>query len=175
MKRFILDFLLVIVFFIIHITLFDILPTGKILPNILIILTVSCAFCQGEKGGLSVGFACGLLLDIYSFNVLGLNALILMLLGFAVGYISNTFYQDDIKLPLLIVGLADLMYSLSIYTLTFVLRGHFNFEFYFINIILPEIAYTILIALPVYPLISFLDRKVSMIGENKNNEAAKGI
>lgn len=175
MKRIILDVLLVIIFFIVHVTLFNMLPFGNIIPNILIVLTATCGFCQGEKGGLMVGFACGLLLDVYSFNVIGLNALILMLIGFLVGNFSNTFYQDDIKLPLIIIGTADLLYSGLFYILNFMLRGHFNFEFYFINIILPEMAYTILVALPLYPLIVFLDKTVSKIGETKNTDPIKGI
>ena len=70
------------------------------MPNIMIVLTASFGFMRGEKTGLIMGFACGFLSDIFFGNVLGLNAMIYMYIGYANGKFNRIFYQEDIKLPL---------------------------------------------------------------------------
>ena len=69
------------------------------------------------------------------------------------GLFHNIFYPDDIKLPLIMITLSDLLYSMVVYVLLFLLRSRFDFGYYLLNIILPELVYTILVAVIVYPLL----------------------
>lgn len=57
--------LLILVFFILQCSVFNSLALGGIIPNLMIILTSSFGFMRGEKAGLLIGFACGLLCDIF--------------------------------------------------------------------------------------------------------------
>lgn len=46
-------------------TVFQTLSIASIVPNLLLILTVSFGFMRGKKEGMFVGFFCGLLIDIF--------------------------------------------------------------------------------------------------------------
>ena len=76
-----------------------------------------------------------------------------MYIGYMNGLFHNIFYPDDIKLPLIMITASDLLYSLVVYLLLFLLRSRFDFGYYFLNIILPELVYTIFVAVIFYPLL----------------------
>lgn len=169
MKRNIILFLLILCGFVLQTTLFQALSFGGISPNILMIITVSYGFMYGKKCGMVVGFLCGMLMDIFYGDVLGFYALIYLYIGAANGVFNNIFYQDDIKLPLVLVLVSDFAYSFTCYVLLYLLRGRFDFVFYLKNIIVPEIVYTVFVTVFIYPCIMLLNRTVEDVerGDNK--------
>lgn len=160
MKRFLVSVFLIISCFLLQTTVFQWLNFGGIVPNLLIILTASFGFMRGERTGLLFGFFCGLLADIFFANVLGLNAMIYMYIGYGNGKFNRVFYKEDIKLPLALIFVSDLAYGLLYYATLFLLRGRFHIGYYFRSIILPELVYTILITLLLYPLVLWLNNKL---------------
>lgn len=90
---------------------------------------------------------------------MGFYALIYMYIGFFNGLFKKIFYPEDIKLPLILITASDFLYSFLIYLLLFLLRGKFQIGYYFTNIIFPEIVYTIVITIFLYPIILMLERK----------------
>ena len=84
-RRFLFNFIFVILSFILQTTVFRIIDFGGITPNLLLIFTTSTAFIKGDKPGLLVGFFSGLLVDIFFGNYIGFFALIYMYIGFIVG------------------------------------------------------------------------------------------
>lgn len=133
-----------------------------IIPNLMIVLTAAFGFMRGEKEGLLIGFFCGLLNDIFFGSFLGFYALVLMYIGYANGKFSRIFYPEDIKLPLCLIVASDLSYGIICYVLTFMLRGRFEFTYYFTHIILPEVLYTIVVTLLLYPLILKVNQKLEV-------------
>ena len=160
MKRFLIAFFLIIVSFVLQSTIFQWISFGGIVPNILIILTSTYAIMRGDKVGLIMGFFCGLLADVFFGSFLGLNAIIYMYIGYLSGKFHQVFYPEDIKLPLIIIIVSDFVYGISIYIFMFLLRGRFDFSYYFKNIILPELVYTILVSLIIYPILLFIHKKI---------------
>ncbi len=160
MKRFTVSVLLIIICFLLQTTVFQWIDFGGIVPNLMIILTASFGFMRGERTGLLFGFFCGLLVDIFFANVLGLNAMIYMYIGYTNGKFNRVFYPEDIKLPLFLILLSDFSYGFIYYFVLFLMRGRFQIVYYFIHIILPEMVYTILITLLLYPLILWLNKKI---------------
>lgn len=158
MKKVITAVILVIVSFMLQCTVFRGLAIHGIVPNILIILTAATGFMQGERFGVFTGFFCGLLLDIFFFEIIGFYALLYMYIGYMNGLFHNIFYPDDVKLPLIMITISDLIYSLVVYVLMFLLRSRFDFGYYLLNIILPELAYTLFFAVLMYPLLLLLTR-----------------
>ncbi len=156
MKKVITTILLIIICFILQCTVFRAFAIQGIVPNILIILTACSGFMQGERYGVFTGFFCGLLLDIFFFEVIGFYALLYMYIGYMNGLFHNIFYPDDIKLPLIMVTVSDLLYSVVVYILLFLLRSRFHFGYYFLNVMIPELVYTIFIAVIFYPLLLLL-------------------
>ncbi len=160
MKRFLITFVLIVLCFLFQTTVFKGIAFGGIVPNLLIILTASFGFMRGERTGVIIGFFCGFLADIFFGNVLGLNAMIYMYIGYANGKFNRIFFPEDIKLPLGLILVSDLAYGFSYYITLFLMRKRFHIGYYFSHIILPEMVYTILITLFLYPLILWINKKL---------------
>ena len=152
--------ILIIICFLLQGTVFRHLAFGGIVPNLLIVLTASFGFMRGENEGLLIGFFAGLLCDIFYGDILGFYALIMMFVGFLNGKFNRIFYPEDIKLPLALIIVSDISYSMMCYVLLFLLQGKFHFWFYFSNVIFPEAVYTILVACVLYPLILKINEKL---------------
>lgn len=152
MKRLIINFILIIICFILQTTLLPMLHITSIMPNILIILISCTGFMQGNRNGLFVGFVCGLLMDIYSFDIFGFYSVLYMLIGFLNGFVHNFFYLKDLKIPAILITSSDLFSCLIIYLFLFLLRSRLDFGGYFLNIIIPEVAFTLLLSVIVYPV-----------------------
>ena len=168
MKRNIFIVITVLLCFILQSTVFRWLAFGGIAPNLLVIITATFGFMCGQKCGLWFGFFSGMLYYIFFGNVLCFYALIFMYLGFANGYFKQIFFKEDIKLPILLITLSDLSYGLVSYILLFLLRGRFHFLHYLMHVIVPEIIYTVLVTLILYPLIRMINGKLD--GTEKRSE-----
>lgn len=160
MLRKIIVTLFILVCFVLQCSVFGSLALAGIIPNLLLVVTSSFGFMRGEKEGLVIGFFCGLLNDIFFGGFLGFYALLLMYIGYLNGKFSRIFYPEDIKLPIALIVTSDLSYGFICYVLMFMLRGRFQFEYYFIHIILPETFYTIVATLFLYPLLLKVNGKL---------------
>ena len=149
-KKRISMFFLVVVCFIIQNTVLKSLEFGAVSPNLLLLLTATFGFVGGRKEGMYIGVLCGLLIDIFYGHLFGYYTLLYTLIGYANGFFHAVFYDLDIKQPMLLIAFSDLAYGLIQYFFQFLLRGRFDFGFYFTNIILPEFLYAIVLTLIFY-------------------------
>ncbi len=136
-------------------SLFSYFEIADIVPNLLVILTASTATIEGSLDGCLVGFYCGILLDLAYGPVLGMHALGFLLIGYCAGITNRMFYREDITFPLLIIAGSDLAYGLYMFLAGFLIRGRMNFGSYLVRIILPEIVYTVIIAVFLYRVVLF--------------------
>ncbi len=157
MKRFVVTTVLIVVCFLLQSTVFHALAFGGIVPNLLIVLTASFGFMRGEKTGLLIGFFCGLLVDVFFGDSIGFYSLLYMYIGYMNGKFSAVFYPEDIKLPIALILGSDCFYGLVCYVILFLLRSRFDFRYYFIHIILPEIVYTVVVTIFLYPLVLWIN------------------
>ena len=146
--------------FLLQSTLFQHLKLASVTPNLLIVVTSSFGFMRGKKEGMFVGFISGLLIDIMYSDLVGFYALIYMAIGFANGFFRKIFYDDDIKLPLILIAASDFIYGNCIYFFMFVMRSRFHYFYYLKNIIIPELIYTILITIVLYQLILQINKNL---------------
>ncbi len=160
MLRKIIVTVFIFVCFILQCGVFSNLAFAGIIPNLMIIITSSFGFMRGEEEGLFIGFVCGLLCDVFFGSILGFYALVFMYIGYLNGKFSRIFYPEDIKLPLALIVVSDISYGVICYILMFLLRGRFNFPYYFTRVILPEALYTIVITMFLYPLILIVNQKL---------------
>ena len=161
----------VIICFLLQCTIFPSLNLGGIIPNLMIIVTASYGFMRGRKSGLLTGFFSGLLMDIFFGSSLGFYALLYMYIGYLNGVFRKMFYPEDIKLPIALIVGSDFLYNIVIYILTFFLKGRFQFLYYFLNIIIPEMVYTIIVTCVLYPLLLLVESRL----ERKEKEGASKI
>ncbi|MBE5929157.1 MAG: rod shape-determining protein MreD [Lachnospiraceae bacterium] len=153
-KKWILTIFTIIIFYILQTTLFQHIMLAHVVPNLLIIITVSTGYISGRRDALITGLLCGLISDCIFGSLIGVHALIYMLVGYLSGYTHYTYSDNDILLPVLYIGVSDIIYGFMYYVFEFLLRGRLSFLFYLRTIILPEALYTILVGILFYRLYS---------------------
>ena len=153
--------LVLLVCFILQTTVFQALSIGSIVPNLLLIATVSFGFMQGKITGIWVGFFCGILKDVFYGNLLGFYALVYLCIGYAAGCCCKIFYDEEIRVPLFLVAAGDFLYGAAVYVVQFLMRGRIEIFFYLKRIIIPEMIYTVLITVILYKLLFWLNKKLT--------------
>ena len=91
---------------------------------------------------------------------LGFYMLLFAVIGYMNGFFRRLFYDDDIKLPIALIGASELIYGLVTYFCLYMLQGNFAFTNCLTHIILPELVYTILITLVLYQIILHINKKL---------------
>ena len=168
MKRKIVTGCIILICFLLECMVFQHLSLGAVTPNLMIIVTSSFGFMRGKKEGMVVGFISGLLIDVLFHDLIGFYALIYTLLGYANGFFKKIFYDDDIKLPLILIATSDFLYGNIVCVFMFIMRSRFNYFYYLWNIIVPELIYTILVTLILYQIILYINKKL----ESKEKRSA---
>lgn len=159
MKSKIVLFFTINVCFLLQSTLLQKISIGSITPNLLLVLCVSMGLMRGRKSGLWTGFFSGLLVDLFYGSVFGFYALIYMYAGFFSGYAFRIYYDDDIKVPMVLTAIMDLLYNLAVYGLQFFLRGRLGIFKYLYRIIIPEIFYTVFLTMIVYKIFYYINHR----------------
>jgi rod shape-determining protein MreD len=163
MRRKIVLAVTIIVCFLLQCTIFKSLSIASVSPNLMIVIAASFGFMRGKKEGLFVGFFCGLLLDIMSGTVLGFYALIYMYIGYVNGFFKRIFFPDEVKLPIALIAISDFFCNLVIYFVLFCFRGRFAFGYYLLHTILPELVYTMIVAIVLYFVLLKINQKLEEI------------
>lgn len=153
MRRCITIGIIIILCFTLQSTIFHYLELANVVPNLILIVTMSFGLMRGRREGLLVGFFSGLLVDIFFGSILGPFAFIYMTLGYFNGFFHRIYYVEDVLLPMLMITLNELIYNFTVFFLYFLLRNKLSFTSYFKEIILPETLYTIIITLFFYKIL----------------------
>ena len=172
MKRKLITLVIIIICFLLQSTILRKLAIGNICPNLLIIVTASFGFMRGTKSGMYVGLTCGLFIDLFWGGLLGFHMLLFVLVGYFNGSFQRLFFDDDIKLPIVLIGVSDFMYGLLTYGCLYMLQGDFAFLSHLMEIILPELVYTILVTLALYQIILHINKKLE---EEEQRSASKFV
>ena len=159
-KRILFYVISVLVCFLLQTSVFNFLKLAGVMPNILLILTVTIAFIRGRKAGIVIGFVCGLLIDIFSGNVLGQNAFVYLMFGYVNGWFHTYFYEDDILLPIGLLTANSLAYSFVIFFFFFAMRGRLQFFSYLFKVMIPDAVYTGIVALLIYKILLEVDIRI---------------
>lgn len=163
MRRKIIVFLIIFVCFLLQTTLFQALALASISPNLLVVVVSSFGFMRGRKEGMYIGFFTGLVFDAFYGTMLGFYSLVFMYIGYCNGMFRKFFFPDDIKLPMLLISASDIVYNIAVYVLKFMFRGQFHLSYYLLHIIMPELVYTVLVMIVLYPILLKINQKLEAI------------
>lgn len=169
LKKILVIVLVIYVCFLLQTSVFSRYRLAGVTPNVLICVVSTYGFMKGREYGIITGFLAGLLLDIFSAGLFGMYALIYMYIGVLNGMFKKQFFGDDLRLPMILIGTSDLVYGLATYLAFFVTRSQYNFSYYLMNIILPEVVYTLLVSIFVYYIILHLNNWVEKL-EKKGSD-----
>ena len=160
MKRKVITFFIILISFLLQSTLFVKLKFGAVSPNLMLVVTSSVGFMRGRKSGIAVGAISGLLVDIFWGQLLGFHTLLYTVIGYLNGSFERLFYDEDVKLPIVLISASEFLYGICIYVFVYMLQGDFAFGTYLFSIIIPELVYTILVTLILYQVILHINRKL---------------
>ena len=141
-------------------TLLQYIEIINIVPNTAIIIIVSFAFMRGEIEGAVIGFAAGLIQDIFFGQYIGMHALLGMFTGFLCGKLYIDFFKESFLIPLLLTICASFLYEFSFYILNILIHKYTDIMYFFKTIILPETAYTALFSVFMYKLLYIINSKL---------------
>lgn len=85
--------LVVVGVLVVHVTVLTRVETAGVRPDILVLLAVAAGLTGGRERGAAVGFAAGILGDLFVDTPLGLSALTFSVVGFVVGVVSGTILR----------------------------------------------------------------------------------
>ena len=119
-----------VICFFLQSTLLQKIAIGSISPNLLVIFVVSVGLMRGSKTAMFVGFFTGLLDDLCSGGIVGFDAFLYMAIGYLCGFSCKIYYDNNSKVPVILVAIYDLIYNIGIFVFTFLLRGRIHFLFF---------------------------------------------
>lgn len=160
-KRSACTLVLIIICYVLQTTLFWHLRLAGVVPNLLIALSTSCSYLNGQKHGVICAFLCGLISDMIFGSVIGLHALIYVIIGYLTGFGHNIYLKNNFSVPLILIGIADFVYGILYYVFEFLLRGRLEFSYYLTSVILPETLYTMLASIVFYKIFTVMYKLVA--------------
>nr|MCR5153321.1 rod shape-determining protein MreD [Lachnospiraceae bacterium] len=111
MLRIIVSLIGILLCFVFQTSVFSELGFSGTVPDILLILVVSAGYAKGQKSGMFIGFFSGLVMDLYFSDYVGILAGIYVLVGFLAGFTNKIYDKEDFFLPILTVGIGELLFS----------------------------------------------------------------
>ncbi|MCB9496956.1 MAG: rod shape-determining protein MreD [Fibrobacteria bacterium] len=119
-------------------------------PSFLLALFVLFSIRNGSFAGIWVGFAIGLVFDVYQQGVPGAYVLALAVLGWIAGFFDEKHVHTEYSTRVLILGLGCLLHD----SLWF-LMGHHQFQdlpSFLLRISAPSALYTMMVGAAIYAL-----------------------
>ena len=151
-----LVFIIIISCFILQTSILPMILSSDITPNLMIIVTASYGFMFGDRKGMCIGIVCGLLSDIYFGPLIGFEAGVYAVIGYFSGKFQKILYVEDLAFPLSLIAVCDFVYGFLTFVFLFAMRNRLFMRAFLMQRMLPEMVYTLLAALPLYPLLRFL-------------------
>ncbi len=125
-------------------------------PNLFIILILYMGLFIGKGFGFTMGATWGILLDILSGRIIGINGIMLGIIGWLGGYLDKKFSKDSkLTIILMIVG-ATILFELGICILQGMFLGSSISIPYFLRTIIIESIYNIILFIIFYPILKKL-------------------
>lgn len=127
-------------------------------PDLLLLMVMSTGLLAGKEQGIGVGFFCGLLQDLASGNIFGLNTLSKMATGYAFGMVEGKVFKEHLFLPLLAGAVAAIVHTVVAFSLLGVWGYKVDMVPALLNQVLPFVLYNVVMAVPVHQIIYRLQK-----------------
>ena len=152
---------IIVVALVIQLTLINSVTILGIKPDLILIVIVVFSLLKGAKEGTISGFTSGLLQDIFSTGLLGINALAKTVIGFTCGILKEKiFYEHILFLIPVITFIASFMQSILIFLLLHAFGIEYNLAWSLKQVTLPEALYSSLLSPFIFLVINKLFQKI---------------
>jgi len=150
LKRFFINFSIVLLIFTFQATMGDFIKVLGIKPDLILVLTCMAGLLKGKNGGGFAGIFVGLFQDILYGSFIGLNALAKSVTGYVVGIGAWSLYKGNLIIPFFVVFLGSIFHEIVVFCVLFALSMNPPFIPSLINTILPFAFYNGLIAVVLF-------------------------
>lgn len=130
-------------------------------PDLLLIVVVSASLLYGKEAGIGAGFFAGLLQDLASGNVFGLNLLAKMAVGYLFGLAERKVFKENILLPAFALLLASLLNSAIVMCFVVVSGYKMDIAAAIVHTVFPITLYNMAMAIPMHQVFAKAIRKVN--------------
>ncbi|MEA2086895.1 MAG: rod shape-determining protein MreD [Candidatus Caldatribacteriota bacterium] len=138
---------IIVVTLLIQLTLINSITILGLKPDLIMVVVVVFSLLKGEKEGTVSGFASGLLQDIFSAGLLGINALAKTVVGFTCGIVKEKIFHEHILFIIpVITFIASFMQSIIIFLLLRAFGTEYNLVWSLKQVALPEALYSSLLS-----------------------------
>lgn len=163
MKKTITIFILIIIFLIsyfLQANFFNWFTIAGVKANIFIILILFISLYAGSKVGITFGALGGLFLDIVIGKNIGPSFIMLGVIGFIGGYFDKNFSKESkLTIMLMVIG-STFLYEVGTY-LFYIVQSSIYVEILpFINKLLIEVFFNMILTIILYPIIQNVGYKI---------------
>ena len=131
-------------------TVLDFISIYGVKPDLILLLVVFNGFLLGTREGAFLGFAAGILEDLFAGSYIGLNALSKMAGGYLAGAFGSGFYKENTAIATGVTFFSAAAALVVNYLLLFVVHIYVPAFYALWKVILPVALYTALLAPVVY-------------------------
>ena len=160
MKKYRLFVLFFLVLFVLQFSFLPLISIYGVVPDLLVLATVSFSFLRGSAWGALIGFSLGLMQDLSAGAFFGLNAFLLTLIGLFFGRFSDRVLQEQFFLPLTASVAATLAKYLCSALIVYLLGYHFNPLLHMGRVLFILLIFQLIFAYPVHWATFHLDKRV---------------
>lgn len=145
--RILLKGAIIVVALLIQLTLINSITILGLKPDLIMVVVVVFSLLRGAKEGTVSGFASGLLQDIFSTGLLGMNALAKTVIGFFCGIIKEKIFREHILFIIpVITFIASFIQSILMFLLLRAFGIEYGLAWSLKQVVLPEALYSSLLS-----------------------------
>ena len=134
-------------------TLLPLVSFKGIHPDLLLVVVVSYSLLSGKEQGVGIGFMAGLLQDLASGSIFGMNTLSKLVTGYILGLAERKVFKEHVLLPLLSTAVATIGNGLAAILMLWTFGYNLDFSTAFTQNILPLVGYNVIVAVPVHQIV----------------------
>ena len=133
---------IIVIALLIQLTLINSITILGLKHDLIMVVVVVFSLLKGEKEGSISGFTSGLLQDIFSTGILGINALAKTVIGFTCGILKEKIFHEHILFIIpVITFISSFMQSILIFLLLRAFGIEYNLAWSLKQVALPEALY----------------------------------
>jgi rod shape-determining protein MreD len=152
-------FAIMILCFILQSSIIHFFRINGVAVNLVLVVLIVVSLQTNELVGASCGILVGILWDVFYTGGFGINTLILMLIGFVGGKLSERVYKADFLTNLYFTVLGTVFYHFIFFIIHYFLKLEASSILYMGKSIIIEMVLNIMILYPVYRVKGYFLRK----------------
>lgn len=160
MKRYKFFILFFALLFVLQFSFLPLISVYGIVPDLLLLETVSYAFLRGSADGGFIGFALGLMEDLSVGSFFGMHAFTLTLIGLFFGRFSDRVFKEQFFLPITASVAATFAKYVISALIVYLLGYHFNPFLHMGRVLLILLLFQLICAYPIHWATFQLDRHI---------------